>query len=151
MAAITVDEVDTIDGADCIEPTTEGIRGDIATRFQPGHKHNVSKPRGKARLSGRFIDDLTNEWRNRGAQALQEITAKDLVNTCVQILPKDVLLSMSQDDRVRWVINAQPMSIEDWSAQHHITHETVDVPSDATGEPTAALNEPGHTSSRGQG
>ena len=33
-------------------------------------------------------------------------------------MPKELLLEVSQEEKPRFVINASPMSIEDWQAHH---------------------------------
>ncbi|GAG39200.1 unnamed protein product, partial [marine sediment metagenome] len=104
----------------------------IATRFQPGHVTNNRKPRGKAKLSGQFVADLTHEWRNRGMQALADLDGKSLVNACIAILPKDVLVTMDASDKVAWVINAQPLSTLEWQAEHGLlVDDSQDAPLDS--------------------
>ena len=90
-------------------------------RFQPGNKLGGRKGGSKNKITTQFIDDLTHECHSRGAQCLSELTAKELVGTAVAILPKDVLVSMNANDKVQWVINAQPLlSTDDWLASHNL-------------------------------
>ena len=101
-------------------------------RFQPGNKLGGRKGGSKNKITTQFIDDLTHEWHSRGAQCLSELTAKELVGTAVAILPKDVMLSLNQDDVARWVINAKPLSTQEWQAQHGlIEHDSKPIESDS--------------------
>ena len=36
------------------------------------------------------------------------------------LMPKELLLEVSQEEKPTWVINAQPLSVEDWAAEHGI-------------------------------
>ena len=101
--------------------TNNGHNPNNNSQFQPGNKLGGRRGGAKNKITAQFIDDLTHEWHNRGAQCLSELSAKELVGTAVAILPKDVLVSMNQSDQVQWVINAQPMlSTDDWLANHNL-------------------------------
>lgn len=68
---------------------TGGIRRD--TRFKPG---NPGKPKGvKHKLTEDFLKSLSNEWERRGDQAVQELTAKELVDAVGKLLPKDLTIT----------------------------------------------------------
>ena len=89
--------------------------------FQKGNKYGLTNRRGKQRLATSFVDDLSFEWHKRGQAALSELTGDKLVQACIAILPKDVLVSMNQSEAVQWVINAQPLlSTDDWLASHNL-------------------------------
>ena len=90
-------------------------------KFQPGNKLAVGQKRGRQKLTNAFVDDLSYEWHKRGQAALAELTGDKLVQACIAILPKDVLVSMNQSEAVQWVINAQPLlSTDDWLASHNL-------------------------------
>jgi hypothetical protein len=36
-------------------------------------------------------------------------------------MPKEFMLEVSREENVKWVINASPMSIEEWQAEYGIT------------------------------
>jgi len=93
--------------------------------FQPGNKLAVGQKRGRQKLTNAFVDDLSYEWHKRGQAALSELTGDKLVQACIAILPKDVLVSMNANEKVQWVINAQPLlSTDDWLASHGLTQPT---------------------------
>ncbi len=88
--------------------------------IQPGQALNPNgRPKGsKNKITKLFIDDVTQEWVNRGNQALQDLTSKELVHVLVAILPKDVLLAIQGDTGTNWVISAAPiLSSDDWFDQ----------------------------------
>ena len=92
--------------------------------FQPGNKAAVGHKRGKQKLSSAFVDDLSYEWHRRGQEALSELTGDKLVQACIAILPKDVLVSMNQSDQVSWVINQQPrLNESQWREQHGLDQD----------------------------
>ena len=90
-------------------------------RFKAGNKCAVGHKRGKQKLTTAFVDDLSYEWSTRGQDALRELSGDKLVQACIAILPKDVLVSLNQADKVQWVINAAPaLSTDDWLEQHNL-------------------------------
>lgn len=63
----------------------------IGRPFQPG---NPGKPKGvKHKLTEDFLKSLSNEWQRRGDQAVQELTAKELVDAVGKLLPKDLTIT----------------------------------------------------------
>ena len=120
----------------CWGMTETNVKGDKrrpSHLFQPGNtvaKDTKSK-RGKAKLKGAFVDDLTNEWNQRGKQALADLTGKDLVNACIAILPKDVLVQMESSTKVRWVISADPIDTAiEWKEKHGLPSQVIDSTSE---------------------
>ena len=110
-----------------LEQSARTARGEHL--FQPGQSGNPKgRPQGtKDKITKLFIDDITHEWRNRGIQALSDLSSQELVRVCTTILPKDVLVSMGDVDAVRWVINASPrLSVSDWQAQHKLSVASLD-------------------------
>ena len=96
--------------------------------FQPGNKHGVGNRRGKQKLTTAFVDDLSYEWSTRGQAALAELSGDKLVQACIAILPKDVLVSLNQADKVSWVINASPQALttDEWLEQHNLIEQDKD-------------------------
>ena len=96
--------------------------------FQPGNKHGIGNRRGKQRLTTAFVDDLSYEWSTRGQAALAELSGDKLVQACIAILPKDVLVSLNQADKVSWVINASPQALttDEWLEQHNLIEQDKD-------------------------
>ena len=118
---------ETIDRNECIdEPNNNGTitDGRSKTWFQPGNKLGGRKGGSKNRITTQFVTDLTHEWEARGCQALQELDSKALVQACIAILPKDVLVTMDQNEAVRWCISSEPLTIEQWQAEHGLTKES---------------------------
>jgi hypothetical protein len=75
-------------------PDTTGAKQD--TRFKPGQSGNpAGRPRGsRNKLGEEFLDDLIDEWRVRGKQALQLCATREPTQFCkivANILPKEVL------------------------------------------------------------
>ena len=99
---------------------TDSVTNGKKHLFQKGNTAAVGQRRGKQRLTTQFIDDLSAEWRTRGVEALADLNSKDLVNAALQLLPKDVMLSLDQESVARYVINANPMSQDEWASQHNI-------------------------------
>ena len=96
--------------------------------FQKGNQAAKGQRRGKQKLTTAFVDDLSYEWSTRGQAALRELSGDKLVQACIAILPKDVLVSLNQADKVQWVINSQPaMSTEQWLEQHNLIEQDTDT------------------------
>ncbi len=89
------------------------------TQFKVGNPGGPGRSLGsKNKLTTQFVDDLKHEWERRGNQALHDLDSKTLVQTCVAILPRDVLLQAGAADAIQWVINAGPrLTDEQWIEQ----------------------------------
>lgn len=91
------------------------------TKFKAGQSGNpAGRPKGsKNKITKLFIDDLRSEWSRRGMQALRELTSNELTRTMVQVIPKDLLVTMDADKATSFVISAVPaLTSEEWSAKH---------------------------------
>ena len=93
-----------------------------STKFQPVQSGNpAGRPMGsRNKLSETFITDLQELWDEQGSAILQRVADENpekLLAAMVQVLPKDFQVSITEDN-ARWVINAQPMSISEWEAEH---------------------------------
>ena len=56
-------------------------------------------------------------------QILEDVADTDpkkLLAAMVQVLPKDFQVSVMEDNASKWVINAQPLSIEEWQEMYGI-------------------------------
>jgi len=100
--------------------------------FTPGVSGNpAGRPKGtRNKLSEVFLDDLKSVWEETiidketgistktGMQAIREVAhrqpAKLLAAMCA-VLPKDFQVSVTDESEGKWVINAQPMGVEEWA------------------------------------
>ena len=100
-----------------IETTTE-YKG-----FVKGQSGNPKgRPKGSLnKISSLFYDDLYNDWRDHGNQAIEQMRIESNTKYCqlvASILPKSLQV---ETDGVRWVINAQPgLTTDDWLREHNL-------------------------------
>ena len=121
---------EVIDGAECIHDTNNNKSKYVNPQYRglvhvkPGQVLNPKgRPKGvRNKLSEQFLDDLKDVWTRKGMQALEIIADKHpdkLLGAMVAVLPKDFQVSVTDDSKGRWVINASPtLSIEEWQALH---------------------------------
>ena len=98
-------------------------RAATAGSWKPGQSGNPNgRPKGlKDSITKSFIDDLADLWRRRGMQVLEHVATKQpekLLSAMVQLMPKELLVTASQD-ATKWVISAAPeLTQEEWEAKH---------------------------------
>ena len=92
--------------------------------FQPGNTAGVGNHKPRTRLSNRFVSALTEEFKTRGVEALQDLDSKTLISTCVAVLPKDVLISLEQTDTVRFIVSSDPVNTLEWMERHNLRDDT---------------------------
>ena len=56
----------------------------------------------------------------------------EFVRCVANLIPKELLLQVSTKEATQWVINAQPMSVEEWAAEHGI--KTIEHTNSLNGE-----------------
>ncbi|MBU8921775.1 MAG: hypothetical protein KOO63_08145 [Bacteroidales bacterium] len=99
---------------------------------KPGMTNNPNgRPKGtRNKLSEKFLDDLREVWEQATTDdnGLASTIGRDvclnvaksspekLLTAMVAVLPKDFQITVT--DEQQWVINAQPLSVEDWQAEH---------------------------------
>ena len=95
-----------------------------STKFQPGQSGNpAGRPVGsRNKLCEQFVTDLQQLWDEQGFAILQRVAdehPEKLLAAMVQVLPKDFQLSVN-DNNVRFVINAQPLTELEWRRKHDL-------------------------------
>lgn len=91
--------------------------------FKPGQSGNLAgRPKGsRNKLSERFLEDMHDLWKRRGMQVLESIVEthpEKLLAAMVQVLPRDFQVTVTDENATKWVINAVPLSNEEWQAEH---------------------------------
>ena len=71
-------------------------RGDLATRFRPGHELSRGRPRGsRNRLSEAFIGDLINDFEQHGRGVIERVRREEPVAylaIIAKLVPKDFVM-----------------------------------------------------------
>ena len=95
------------------------------TQFRSGSEWNgnaAGRPVGsKNKLSESFLDELTKSFKKHGREALDRVcrdSPGEYLRIIAGLMPKELLLEISQEEKPRFVINAAPMSLEEWQAHH---------------------------------
>jgi hypothetical protein len=122
----------------------ELIESELADRYTPGHQlfkpGQSGNPAGRKvgsrnALSEAFIKDIHDKWLQHGSEALDVMLAHEPVKFCqlvAQIIPKDFQVNVTED-RMQWVINAQPgLSTDEWLAAHGLGRSDTQVIEDTS-------------------
>jgi hypothetical protein len=92
------------------------------TQFKPGHPGGPGRPEGgKNKLGEFFLRALVQDFEEHGEEAIERMREKspgEYVRVIAGLMPKEFLLEVSREENPRWVINAHPMSIEEWQEKH---------------------------------
>jgi hypothetical protein len=94
----------------------------IDTQFKPGNPGGPGRPKGsKNKLSESFLQALTENFAEHGKEAIDHVCKNspgEYLRIIAGLMPKEFMLEVSQEENVNWVINAQPLSLEEWQAEH---------------------------------
>jgi hypothetical protein len=91
------------------------------TQFKPGHPGGPGRPKGsKNKLSESFLQALAEDFEEHGKEAIETVCREspgEYLRIIAGLMPKELLMEVSHDE-TKWVINAQPLSIEEWQDKH---------------------------------
>ncbi|MFC1702425.1 hypothetical protein ACFL1J_06770 [Pseudomonadota bacterium] len=99
------------------------------TQFRSGSEWNgnaAGRPLGsKNKLSESFLDELTKSFKKHGKTAIDRVVKDEpaqYLKIIAGLMPKELLLQVSQEEKPVWVINASPeeLTVEQWQKMHGI-------------------------------
>ena len=97
------------------------------TQFKPGKSGNPhGRPVGsKNKLSEDFLQALTENFAKHGQQAIARVLEDEpaqYLKIIAGLMPKELLLQVSQEEKPVWVINASPkeLTTDQWLSMHGI-------------------------------
>ena len=98
------------------------------TQFKPGQVANPKgRPKGsKNKLSDSFLRALAENFEKHGKEAIEQVCKNspgEYLRIIAGLMPKELMLEVNHDEP-RWVINAQPLSIDEWSKENGILPAT---------------------------
>ena len=95
------------------------------TQFKPGKSGNPhGRPVGsKNKLSEDFLQALTENFAKHGKQAIDRVVKDEpaqYLKIIAGLMPKELLLQVSQEEKPVWVINASPEKLTtlEWQKMH---------------------------------
>ena len=102
------------------------------TQFKPGSPGGPGRPLGsKNRLSEYFLHELADHFELHGREAIERVYEDrpgEYLRIIASLIPKEFILEQTQEETIRWVINASPKTptVAQWREQHNLL-EIVDV------------------------
>lgn len=101
------------------------------TWFKKGHAGGPGRPRSsRNKLSEAFLTDLRAVWDRKGMQALEEIADNQpgkLLQAMVQLMPKDVLVTMNDNRPVIEYSTAELLEIIEAGPKENVPPEFTDT------------------------
>ena len=93
------------------------------TQFKPGNPGGPGRPKGsKNRLSEYFLHELADHFEKHGTEAIERVcedSPGEYLRICASLIPKELILEQTQEQTVRWVVNANPQLTEvQWREKH---------------------------------
>ncbi len=93
------------------------------TQFKPGNPGGPGRPVGsKNRLSEYFLTELAYHFEEHGREAIERVfddRPGEYLRIISSLIPKELLLEVTQEEKTHWVINAQPtLTVEQWREIH---------------------------------
>ena len=100
--------------------------GNKTTQFKPGQSgYPMGRPKGsKNKLSESFLQELTRNFAKHGKEAIDRVckdSPGEYLRIIAGLMPKELLLEVSQEEKLRFVINATPkLTTQGWFEQHDL-------------------------------
>ena len=96
------------------------------TQFRVGNPGGPGRPLGsKNRLSEYFLHELAGHFEKYGKEAIERVCRdrpSEYLRIIAGLIPKELLLEVSQEEKTTWVISAKPKAFEqssdDWLTEH---------------------------------
>jgi len=92
------------------------------TQFKPGNSGGPGRRMGsRNKLSEYLLQSFAKDFKKDGPAAivrLRESSPGEYLRIAASLVPKELLLEVSQDEQISWVINAGPvLSSKEWFEQ----------------------------------
>ena len=100
------------------------------TWFKKGHAGGPGRPAGsKNKLSEDFLQALAESFEKHGKTAIAHVVKNspgEYLRIISNLVPKEMMVEVSAENQTRWVINAKPMSVDEWSRRYLEAPEAIE-------------------------